>query len=76
MNSLKDRLLISFLCALALLATVVPNHAYAYIDPGTGSQVLQILAAGALTALFFIKTIWRTVAAKISSLFGKKNHDK
>jgi len=49
--------------ALLIALSVIPQTAWAYIDPGTGSQILQILAAGLLTALFFIKTMWRTIVA-------------
>ncbi len=33
----------------------------AYIDPATGSFLLQALAAGLLGALFALKTFWRRI---------------
>lgn len=61
--------------AIALIAAIgiTPADAYAYLDPGTGSQLLQILAAGLLTALFFIKTIWRLILGWFSSWFKPKS---
>jgi hypothetical protein len=34
---------------------VMPGHAYAYIDPVSGSIILQVIAAGALAAAFTFK---------------------
>lgn len=60
--------------AIALIAALglIPLEAYGYIDPGTGSQLLQIVAAGVLTALFFIKTIWRVILGWFSRWFKPK----
>jgi hypothetical protein len=38
-----------------------------YIDPGSGSYLVQAIIAGVLGALFYFKTLW----LKIKSLFGK-----
>jgi len=32
-----------------------------YIDPGTGSLVIQILIGSALGALFFVKAFWNKI---------------
>ena len=32
------------------------GHLWAYLDPGAGSMVLQILFAGALSSMFFVKS--------------------
>lgn len=59
-----------FVLAIAIATLCFPANAYAYIDPGTGSLVLQAVIAGGVTALVFI----RRVRDKIFSLFrrGKK----
>ena len=50
------------LMTLLLLASLVaPGPAYAYIDPMSGSLILQALAAGALAALLFVKRIWQRI---------------
>jgi len=36
-----------------------------YIDPGTGSLLLQIVAGGAIAALMFFKRIWYTTLSVI-----------
>lgn len=43
----------------ALDATARPSHAY--LDPGAGSQLLQMTLAGALGLLFALKTMFQRV---------------
>ena len=57
--------LISFVLVFILL---IPSHAYAYIDPGTGSLVLQGLAAAVISLMFFGRKIW----SKVTSFFSKQ----
>ena len=49
--------------ALALLL-VSPAQAAAYIDPITGSIIVQVLAAAALGALLTIKRVWGFLAGQ------------
>jgi hypothetical protein len=50
---------------------VLSAPAAAYIDPGTGSIVLQMLVAGALGAAFAVKRFWRRIAASLRSAFKR-----
>ena len=44
-----------------------------YLDPGSSSMIIQMLIAGALGAIFFIKNGWY----RIKSFFiGKKEKDE
>ena len=52
--------------ALLVLWLVEPGEAHAYLDPGTGSAVIQMVVAVAMGSLFVIKTYWR----KIVSMFN------
>lgn len=52
---------------LAALAAPEP-----YLDPGSGSILLQILLAAILGAGVLLRTQW----AKIKSLFGRKNNSE
>lgn len=45
----------------------------AYIDPGTGSLILQALAAGALGIAFFFKRFVCAPFRMLGSLLGKKS---
>jgi hypothetical protein len=51
-----------------ILLSLLPVTAQAYLDPGTGSIILQGLIAGIAVAWFTIKTYWY----KLAALFGKK----
>ena len=56
---------------LAILVLTLPVPAAAYIDPLTGSVFLQVLAAGALGALFMIKGWWRRLITFIRRLWTR-----
>ena len=45
---------------------------YAYIDPGSGSYVLQLIMASVLGAFFAIKLSWVRVKTLLVSIFSKK----
>ncbi|MEW6710482.1 MAG: hypothetical protein AB1403_11720 [Candidatus Riflebacteria bacterium] len=42
-----------------LYLVVMASPAYAYLDPGTGSFIIQMLVAGIAGALFVLKTYWQ-----------------
>ena len=44
-----------------------------YIDPGTGSLMLQALVAGLLGAAFTVKTYWKNISSATSRLLGRGN---
>ena len=46
----------------------MPDPVLAYIDPGTGSYVLQMAIAGALGASYAVKHYW----GRLTSLFSRK----
>ncbi|MCB9262749.1 MAG: hypothetical protein H6607_10275 [Flavobacteriales bacterium] len=37
------------------------NSAYAYLDPGSGSQILQMLVAGLIGGAYAIKIYWHRI---------------
>ncbi|MFO0992285.1 MAG: hypothetical protein U1E67_10185 [Hyphomicrobiales bacterium] len=45
------------LCSIAALM-FIETDAYAYLDPGTGSIILQALIAGVAGSLFVVKAYW------------------
>jgi len=47
------------------------QKAYAYIDPGTGSYIIQVMIGGLLGAAFALKVYWKKVKAYFSNLFSK-----
>lgn len=58
----------AILCTvLFIVLEMFPPSAHAYIDPGTGSYVLQIVIAGIAAGAFAIKMFWRRIRALFSS---------
>jgi hypothetical protein len=56
MNSLKSLFAVCLVASVLLLA--LPGDASAYVDPGTGSYVLQIVIAGLVSIAFTLKIFW------------------
>jgi len=61
---------IHYLLAFSIIL-VFAQPVFAYLDPSTGSFVLQMIIAGMLGAIFTIKIYWRKLKGFISRLFGK-----
>lgn len=53
--------------ALALL----PSQAHAYLDPGTGSMLLQGIIAAIAGGLAAIKIFWARIFSTVSRLVGR-----
>jgi hypothetical protein len=60
---------------LGLFRPLLEQHAY--LDPGSGSFLIQLLVAALLGGLFLLKTYWRKVTGFFSRLFsrGKATQD-
>jgi uncharacterized membrane protein YqgA involved in biofilm formation len=56
---------------LACMFIAIPADAFAYLDPGTGSYVLQLIIGGVVGALLGVKMFWKTIKDKVSSWFKK-----
>lgn len=54
-----------------VLAVSVPESAHAYLDPGTGSVILQVVAAGVLGAIFTFKSYLRAAKESVLRLLGR-----
>ncbi len=60
------RLLIVFF----MIPLIFPHGAYAYIDPGTGSYILQLIIAVFVGAMYAIKIFWKRIIAFVKKLFS------
>ena len=66
---------------LVILVLVIilsfPLETEAYLDPGTGSQLLQLLLASLFGALFTIKMYWKKLKEFFKNLLAtdKKEND-
>ncbi len=67
----------TILIVLALFYLVFTEEAYAYLDPGTGSYILQLIIAGLLGGLFALKMFWSKVKNFFVNVFSRGNkHEK
>jgi hypothetical protein len=69
------KLLILVLLVVNIVITLY-NDAYAYLDPGTGSFIFQIVLAALLAALATVKFWWKRVILAISGFFSKFKKSK
>ncbi len=60
---------------LTLYWLLFPPPTYAYIDPGTGSYILQVVIAGLLGVLVSLRIYWARIKTflKEYSPFGKRD---
>jgi len=66
---------LKFTIFVFLVGLIVPAPAKAYLDPGSASFLFQILIAGALGTLFYIKTIIRWIKNLFTGNLGKKDSE-
>lgn len=57
------------------IAFVVVDHAHAYIDPGTGSMIIQGLLAAVAACAVTIGIFWRRLKDFWGRLFGRNKDE-
>ena len=60
----------------ALFVLAFHHTAYGYLDPGTGSMVLQSVVGGALAGAMTLAMFWRNVKDYTVSAVGKLSRRK
>ncbi|MCJ7523992.1 MAG: hypothetical protein MUP71_02075 [Candidatus Aminicenantes bacterium] len=70
MKQIKD--IIHSCLLLAAFCLLFPRYSYAYIDPGTGSYVFQIIIAAFVALSFAVKVYWHKIKIFVVRLFSKK----
>lgn len=60
----------------SIFVVAFSGEALAYVDPGTGSYVLQIVIAGLVAGVFAIKTFWLQIVAFFGGLFGRRTRTR
>lgn len=60
--------MLNVVALVALVYLISPTPAYAYLDPGTGSFIFQLVIAGLAGAAFVIKMYWK----KIKTFFAQR----
>ncbi|MGK0296860.1 MAG: hypothetical protein ACI9XC_000459 [Gammaproteobacteria bacterium] len=67
--------LLQFLSIL-FIGLCYSQSAAAYLDPGTGSLILQMLIAGIIGAMFTIKLYWYRLMDFVDRIFGKSTESE
>lgn len=75
MNRIFARLALVIWLGVGALLLVVPP-ASAYVDPGTGSLVVQTLVAGSMAAGLVIKTQWRRLRRVLTRSCKHQGHER
>ena len=64
-------ILITFVGFILFFLTL-PSNVYGYLDPGTGSYFLQLIAAALVGSLFTIKLYWKKIKTSFKDFFSKR----
>ena len=64
----------SLSCIVTLI--IFPTKAFAYLDPGTGSIILQAILGFIAATITTISIYWTKFKSLISKLFNKKEKNK
>jgi hypothetical protein len=71
----RKRPVVPVLVLVLLISPIMLQLAYGYLDPGTGSYIIQLLVGGLLGGLFAIGLFWKRVVAFVKRLFKPRNKD-
>jgi hypothetical protein len=63
-------------CPLLLVFICFSNPAYAYLDPGTGSIILQAFIAVIVSCITLISSYWKKIKFFFSRKESKSNHSE
>ena len=55
------------------IVIILSNPAYAYLDPGTGSMLIQAVIAIITVSSVFLGMFWGRVKTFVNTIFGKKH---
>ncbi len=64
---------VALIATVALLGVAIPGTAWAYLDAGTGSMILQVIIAGVAGGLITLKIYWARIRARF---FGERVEEK
>jgi hypothetical protein len=70
---MSPRRLLLHAMIVGLLVELVGTDVQAYVDPGSGSVLLQVLIAGLLAVGFTIKTFWGNLKRRVTGLFSRSH---
>ncbi len=56
----------------ALVVLLFTREAYGYVDPGTGSFILQVALGSLLGAAVAVKMFWRQIVGFLGRIFSRR----
>lgn len=74
--STMKKTLPKLLLLIGIFLFVAPKPVQAYLDPGTGSYVIQMLAAAFFGGLYFITTGWKNIKNFVFKFIPGKDKKK
>jgi hypothetical protein len=60
---------------ILVILSLFTGIAYAYLDPGTGSYIMQIFLALIIGVLYTLKLYWAKTKAFLKNIFFKKGKE-
>ena len=73
---MRKSLMFKMTCSMFMLSSIFAPGAHAYIDPGSGSVLLQLLLGGIAGIGVVAKLYWDQVKTRCRSLFGRAERSK
>ena len=64
---------LKLLTLIIACALMFPKSAHAYLDPGSGSYIIQLIIGAVLGAGFAVKMYWHKIKAKFIGSIRKTN---
>ena len=61
---------------LVIIHTTLPHTVHAYLDPGTGSYLLQLAIAAILAGLYSVKLFWKNIKSFFQNVFSRGKNGK
>ena len=72
---MKILIILFSLLGMSLISNFQFPNAFAYIDPGTGSVIVQMIIGGLVGVGIAIKVFWFRIKTALSPGFKKNNSD-
>ena len=72
-SDLRVSIFLQICCLGVILLLLTPSYAWAYVDPGTGSYLFQLAAAGFLAGAYTLRRYWHALTTTMRSLFDRKS---
>ena len=64
-----------FILFLIIIFLMLPSKAFAYLDPGTGSIIIQAILGFIAAAVSWITIYWAKFKILLNKIFGKKKNN-